>query len=204
MHIPGVAADGTLTPGTRLVARIASALAFVTAAILVVLAVVPLRTGGDTRLPVVPGRAVDLPSPGFLGRTMVLVGRDPGDRLPDEGDLGCQVTDARGRDPGGVKLSVLGALGAADRDVDGRVLTPLAEVDGFGDGWQLTCTGPAATSLQPLYLLDSTERAVPRAVAIGFAFTSFVAAVVFWAVGRGTTALGASRTEGRARSVSGG
>ena len=185
MPVPGIA-DGRLTPSARLVFRVGGVFCIVGSVVWLGLAVFPLRTGGDTRIPVPAAAAVELPSSGgFFGRTLVLYGRNPNHDFVADADLGCTVRDGAGEEMSRPRLYTLAALGGDDRPVDGQSLTPLGEVSRFEKGWRLACTGPAAAALQPLYLLDSTQRAVPRWLAVSFAG-------LFLAVG--TVALGASRT----------
>ena len=193
MPVPGIA-DGRLTPNARLVFRSGGVLLILGSVVWLGLALLPLRTGGDTRIAVPTATAVELPSPGgFFGRTLVLYGRNPEHDFVAEADLGCTVTDESGEERDRPRLYTIAALGGDDRAVDGESLTPLGEVSEFEEGWRLACTGPSAAALQPLYLLDSTERAVPRWLAVSFA-------ALFLAMG--SAALGAAR--GPDGAVSGG
>lgn len=147
------------------------------------LAVVPLPTADGTTLAVMPSTAVVLPSEGTFGtKSLVLYGRVGGDP-PGDGALGCDVTSDTGHDVG-LKVSALAAFGAGRRAVDGLELEPLATVTGFVKGWLFTCTGPAATTSQPLYLLGERRRPIPRAVAASFGVTSLALGAGGLAVGR--------------------
>lgn len=152
-------------------------------------AVAPLRVGKDVRLRVPAATAVALPSGGLFGTTLLLYGRAGGERPGDQA-LGCDVTNQSGDDMGR-KVFTLAALGAEDRTVDGTALQALATVDEFDGGWLLTCSGPAAISAQPLYLLGEERRPIPRPVIASFG-------LVCLALGAGGLAL-ARRDAGRAQ-----
>lgn len=131
-----------------------------------VLAVAPLRSGRATAIPVPAGTAVRLPAPGLFASTLVLYGRTDGER-PTDAALGCNVTAADGEDVG-LKVFTLRALGAGQRVVGEETLTPVATVADFSEGFLLTCAGPAATTAQPLFLLEERRRPIPAGAIAAF------------------------------------
>lgn len=142
---------------------------------LLMLAVVRLESGGGNRpIPVPPDTAVPIPEPGFFGGSMVLYGV-AGDARPDLSDLGCVLSGPWGSDKNR-RLNTLGALGAGRRTVSGTALTPLATVR-LRDDSTLSCSGPAARSGQPFYLLEERRRAVPRPLAMVFGLQCLVMGV---------------------------
>ena len=156
-----------------------------------VLAVVPLGSGGGLPIPVPPDTAVPLPDPGlFFDVSAVLYGavEESGPR-PDERDLGCMRT---GRDARPIRMAVdtLAALEVGVRTISGNALTPLATVK-LSEDSTLTCSGPVSRSAQPLYLLRDARRPVPRALA---------AALGAVALAMGGGALAVLRSHGRGRS----
>ena len=156
-----------------------------------VLAVVPLSSGGGRPIAVPPDTAVPLPDPGlFFDVSAVLYGAvAESEPRPDERDLGC-VRTGRDARPMRIGVDTLAALEAGDRTVSGTALTPLATVK-LSKGSTLTCSGPVARSAQPLYLLRDSRRPVPRALAAAFGAVALV---------MGGAALAVLRTHGRGRS----
>ncbi len=133
-----------------------------------ILAVVPIHTGTDTRLAVQPDVAVQLPPSGaFRAVTLVLFGRSARD--PSGRDLRCEVTTADGRETGGItdhrqRCQRL-AVDRTFTDPEGRQGEHLSD---FTEGWLFTCTGPLARTAQPLYLLGDRTRLIPPGVIAPF------------------------------------
>jgi len=104
----------------------------------------------------------------FSTDEVVLYGRS-GDERPGDRALGCSVTDPDGNDMGRkVYTFIMAALGPGDRTVGNEKLVALAEVTKYEGGWLFRCTGPAARTAQPLYLLSDNRRIVPPLVVAPF------------------------------------
>ena len=105
------------------------------------------------QIPLAPGARVDIPTQAAFGGTVALYGTPSADRTPAPTELGCLVTGPSGRPLAGA-LSQR-HLESLDRLVihDTAVLPLLQIVEGPGDA-SLTCTGPAATGSQPMYLVS--------------------------------------------------
>lgn len=138
------------------------------------LAVLIRPAGADVAPRRLPAAArVVVPDLGF-GQKLVIVGELGGrERVDVAEDLGCTAFGDTGHE-----LSVLGVdeLGVSSSDptvtVDGQVLAPLAALSGRVRS--LSCTGPATTSAQPLYLVSQDADLAPIRLTFGFAAVLFL------------------------------
>ncbi len=164
-----------------------------------VLAVVPLGTGGGRPIPVPPDTAVPLPDRGlFFDVSAVLYRAVPesGPR-PDERDLGC-VRTGRDARPARMGVDILAALEVGDRTISGNALTPLATVK-LSEGSTLTCSGPSPDRRSPSIGSampdgESPGPSPPRSGAVALVMGGGALAVLR-GHGRGRSPLGSS-TEG--------
>lgn len=133
----------------------------VAAVLLAVLAVVfgMLATTFGQDVPVAPravraGEPVGLPDAGPVRRSTSLYAATVSPSLRSK-DLGCTFRSAQGT-AASVFLTTLQS-GEGPLTVEGRVLQPMAFLDRIGTGTTMTCTGPAITASQPVYLVRANR-----------------------------------------------
>lgn len=110
------------------------------------------RSWTGAQIALAPGSRAEIPTRAAFGGTVALYGTLQADRTPSPDELGCTVTGRSGPLAGALSQENLDAL---DRLVihDTAVLPLLQVVHGAGTT-TLSCTGPAATGSQPMYLVS--------------------------------------------------
>jgi hypothetical protein len=128
-------------------------------------------------VPVLLGQPARLHVPGPFGGTLALYGASTEIVPPPVELLGCQVRTDTGREVR-TGLSDHGTA-SLDRPVVGnQALLPLATIEGASSGWTITCDSPAATAIEPLYLITTNgQRDLMPMAAFSFATLSLVLGV---------------------------
>jgi hypothetical protein len=161
----------------RAVLRAGAFLMILSALLAFGLAVRPTGTGsGPAKVAVPAGQAVSLPVPRPFGSRPVLYGAVPaGQDAPGAKELGCTVHSPSGN---GDTIFDLAWANNDPKTVDGTRLTALVSFGSYPRGTTLTCDGQAASTAQPMYLLNGGKPMLLRVGLIGYGLMAVLVGTV--------------------------